>query len=73
MKITQREESITLTERAKTKKREDLRCVCGNLMALMRKEGIELKCRRCKRKSIIPLNAISGNGVQRWPELPRSI
>jgi phage FluMu protein Com len=33
----------------------DLRCLCGSLVAKVTKEGIELKCRRCKRVALIPL------------------
>lgn len=38
----------------------ELRCGCGNLIARILDEGIELKCRRCKRITIIPLGAIEG-------------
>lgn len=34
---------------------EDLRCHCGSLVAKVKKNGIELKCRRCKRMALIPL------------------
>jgi len=27
----------------------DCRCLCGNLLARLVPEGVELKCRRCKR------------------------
>lgn len=36
---------------------EDLRCLCGSLVAKVRKDGIELKCRRCKRVALIPFSA----------------
>lgn len=32
---------------------EALRCVCGSLLARWIAEGIELKCRRCKRTRVI--------------------
>lgn len=32
-----------------------LRCACGSLLARWVPEGIELKCRRCKRAVVIPL------------------
>lgn len=35
---------------------EDLRCLCGSLVAKVRKDGIELKCRRCKRVALIPFS-----------------
>ncbi len=34
---------------------EDLRCLCGSLVAKVKSTGIELKCRRCKRVALIPL------------------
>ena len=33
----------------------ELRCTCGSLLARMVAGGIELKCRRCKRAVIVPL------------------
>ena len=27
----------------------ECRCGCGNLLARLRQDGVELKCRRCKR------------------------
>ncbi len=33
---------------------EDLRCACGSLLARRVQEGVELKCRRCKRTVVIP-------------------
>jgi hypothetical protein len=32
------------------------RCVCGSLVARVVPDGIELKCRRCKRKLLVPLS-----------------
>ena len=31
------------------------RCVCGSLVARVVADGIELKCRRCKRMLLVPL------------------
>ncbi len=36
-----------------------LRCCCGSLVARLLPHGVELKCRRCKRQIIIPLEARS--------------
>jgi hypothetical protein len=33
-----------------------LRCACGSLLARQVPGGIELKCRRCKRTLVLPLN-----------------
>ncbi len=35
----------------------DVRCGCGNLLARLVSGGIELKCRRCKRTVMLPLEA----------------
>jgi phage FluMu protein Com len=35
---------------------EDLRCLCGSLVAKVKKQGIEFKCRRCKRVALIPFS-----------------
>ena len=32
----------------------DARCECGQLIARLRNEGVELKCKRCKRIVVIP-------------------
>jgi hypothetical protein len=34
-----------------------LRCHCGSLLARVVPDGVEVKCRRCKRRIVIPLNA----------------
>ncbi len=31
----------------------DERCVCGNLMARLTAAGVEILCRRCKRKHLV--------------------
>jgi hypothetical protein len=35
---------------------DDLRCGCGSLLARRVLDGVELKCRRCKRTVVIPLD-----------------
>jgi hypothetical protein len=37
---------------------DEMRCICGNLIARATPDGIELKCRRCKRVFIIPIDVI---------------
>jgi hypothetical protein len=32
-----------------------MRCVCGNLLARLVEGGVELKCRRCQRRVVLPL------------------
>ena len=34
-----------------------LRCSCGSLLARVVAEGVELKCRRCKRQVVVPFGA----------------
>jgi hypothetical protein len=49
---------------------QESRCRCGNLLARLRPEGVELKCRRCKRVIVIPWDTSStwhGITVQ-WQE-----
>ena len=36
--------------------KNSLRCDCGNLLASVVPGGVELKCRRCKRQVMIPLD-----------------
>jgi phage FluMu protein Com len=31
------------------------RCLCGSLLARLVRNGVELKCRKCKRHIIVPL------------------
>jgi phage FluMu protein Com len=38
------------------------RCLCGSLLARLVPEGVELKCRRCKRQIVIPLAVEAGAG-----------
>ena len=38
----------------------ETRCECGQLIAKVRGEGLELKCKRCKRIVVIPLSSIKG-------------
>ena len=35
----------------------DCRCACGSLLARLVAGGVELKCRRCKRTQLVPLEA----------------
>ncbi|MFP2929754.1 hypothetical protein ACLESO_32085 [Pyxidicoccus sp. 3LG] len=38
---------------------DELRCLCGSLLARLVPEGVELKCRRCHRTRVIPLEGAS--------------
>lgn len=39
------------------------RCECGQLIAKVCKQGLELKCKRCKRIVVIPFTLIEGWGA----------
>lgn len=41
----------------------ETRCECGQLIAKVRGQGLELKCKRCKRIVLIPFAAIEGWGT----------
>ena len=38
----------------------ECRCHCGSLLARWGRDGIELKCRRCKRVIVLPVPARNG-------------
>ncbi|MBU8900488.1 hypothetical protein KRR26_33255 [Corallococcus sp. M34] len=35
----------------------ELRCLCGSLLARLVPGGVELKCRRCHRTQVVPLES----------------
>ncbi|CUQ66855.1 protein of unknown function [Candidatus Nitrospira inopinata] len=39
---------------------DDVRCLCGQLLARLVENGVELKCKRCRRLVTIPLSRIRG-------------
>ena len=46
---------------AATPKQETaLRCGCGSLLARVVADGVELKCRRCKRQVVVPFDTKNG-------------
>jgi hypothetical protein len=45
---------------ATPKQETSLRCGCGSLLARVVPNGVELKCRRCKRQVIVPYGTRSG-------------
>ena len=42
----------------------ETRCECGQLMAKLCAQGLELKCKRCKRIVMIPFSSIEGWGTR---------
>ncbi len=47
---------------------DDCRCLCGNLLARVVGDRVELKCRRCKRTLLIPL-AVGRRTASAGPKL----
>jgi hypothetical protein len=43
-----------------TRENDALRCHCGSLLARVVPDGVEIKCRRCKRRLVIPLDPGEG-------------
>lgn len=39
---------------------DDVRCQCGQLVARWAEQGIEIKCKRCRRLVTIGFDAIAG-------------
>lgn len=60
---------IQAVEPANSRQGDGLRCGCGSLLARIIKKGIELKCRRCKGKTLIPLSGIADDVKQNWSEI----
>jgi phage FluMu protein Com len=51
----------------------DCRCLCGSLLARVVAGGVELKCRRCKRTLLVPLEPAMATEVARAPAAVRPI
>lgn len=41
---------------------QDFRCCCGSLLARVTPEGVQLKCRRCKRTLLVPIEGQTSSG-----------
>jgi phage FluMu protein Com len=52
--------TLTKPEPPTTRDHNETRCECGQLIAKVRGQGLELKCKRCKRIVIIPFSSIEG-------------
>ena len=55
------------------KDRVDERCECGNLVAKLTEDSVEIKCRRCKRIRVIPMDMLKDRYdylVERRKEAP---
>jgi hypothetical protein len=51
---------ITGPTRQATAEASETRCECGQLIAKVKGESLELKCKRCKRIVVIPFSSIQG-------------
>jgi hypothetical protein len=40
----------------------EVRCLCGSLLARLVPGGVELKCRRCRRTRVVPLQGGAEDG-----------
>jgi hypothetical protein len=50
----------------------DCRCLCGNLLARVVGDRVELKCRRCKRTLLVPLARPRRSALTDWKLAPPS-
>ncbi len=41
---------------------QDIRCICGKLLAKITRDRVELKCHRCKNIYLIPFQQETYNG-----------
>ena len=48
----------------------DLRCLCGSLVARLVDGKVEVKCRRCQRLVLLPLENDAGAGTGRGGSPP---
>jgi len=53
----------TTSSRSHSDDCSETRCECGQLIAKVRGQGLELKCKRCKRIVVIPFSSIEGWGT----------
>ena len=48
---------------------EDMRCCCGKLLARRTKDGLAIRCPRCKRLMVISLTDLVVNPDTGWSEI----
>ena len=63
----------TRAERSRVDRRDssECRCVCGSLVARRVPDGVELKCRRCKRTFVLPLLELGAPALSAPEASPR--
>jgi phage FluMu protein Com len=52
--------ATTQSDTPNSQRQSETRCECGQLIAKVRGQGLELKCKRCKRIVVIPFSSIEG-------------
>lgn len=55
MRSTSHQEAQLAACAEQPSEQRDCRCLCGNLLARVVGDRVELKCRRCKRTLLVPL------------------
>ncbi len=50
---------IVQSAKAHSPHSQETRCECGQLIAKLRSDGVELKCKRCKRIVLIPYTSMA--------------
>ena len=48
---------------------EDMRCCCGKLLAKLTKDGVIIRCARCKREMVVDLAAVGVDENTGWAEV----
>jgi hypothetical protein len=61
---------VARAERSLSDRRDpnECRCLCGSLVARRVPDGVEVKCRRCKRTVVLPLLDLVGRAAPPAPE-----
>jgi hypothetical protein len=49
---------------------EEARCICGSLVARVVAGGVELKCRRCRRIVLVPIDEQAFAALRGQPRRP---
>ena len=51
---------------------DDARCICGSLVARVVEGGVELKCRRCRRIVLVPIDVSARASAVSWVSQERA-
>lgn len=58
--MSEHDDAATRSDGSHSAGTQEARCECGQLIAKLQHDGIELKCKRCKRIVMIPFTSIGG-------------